>query len=414
MHVAPAYFPAIVYGGPTFSTMAMCDGLAASGAVELTVLTTDSNGPKAADRVDVDSNPMRFTAGYNVRYCRRIALGSVSAEFLRRLPSHMRRTDLVHLTSVYNFTTIPTLLLARIMGKPVVWSPRGSLQATRQWDGAPKRRFKRVFERLCQHVRPRRTVMHVTAPIEAELSVDNLPGIATAEIPNPIDLPPDLPRRHWRPEGRLRLIFISRLHPKKGIEMLLSAMARLPEHITLDIYGAGAPDYETKLQAITDRLGVAHRVRMHGHVAGAAKTQAFAEADIMCLPTHSENFGIVVGEALAHGVPVITTTEAPWSGLNHHDCGRWIERSETALIAAIEDLAEADLEVSGQRGRAWMDRDFSSRGATQALLAVYGQLLERRLSPVVSGDPASPISLGQGRKLRNEVDPRAHTVLRPK
>lgn len=380
LHVAPSYFPAIVYGGPIVSTMAVCDGLAASGAVDVTVLTTDSNGPKVSDRVKVDSNPLRFAAGYDVHYCRRLALGSFSLEFLRRLPGAMRRADLVHITATYSFTTIPTLLLARLMGKPCVWSPRGSLQATRQWEGAPKKRVKRVFEKLCQLARPRNTVLHVTAPIEAELSVENLPGITTAEIPNPIDLPSQLPERSWRPKGLLRLMFISRLHPKKGIEMLLSALAHLPEHITLDIYGAGTPEYEAKLRTITDNLGIAHRIRMHGHVASVAKAQAFAEADIMCLPTYSENFGIVVGEALAHGVPVITTTEAPWKGLKDHNCGRWIERTERALIEAIDDLASTDLEATGRRGRAWIEHDFSSRRVTQALLAVYDRLLGGTLS----------------------------------
>lgn len=376
LHVAPAYYPAVIYGGPTFSTMALCDGLAASGAVAVSVLTTDSNGPRVSDRVEIDSNPAWFAAGYFVQYCRRLAFGSFSVEFLRRLPGAIRNADLVHLTSTYSFTTIPTLLLARTMGRPVVWSPRGSLQATQQWDGAPKRRLKRLFERLCQLARPCDTILLVTAPIEAELSVVNLPGIATAEIPNPIDLPPLPEARAWRPEGRLRLMFLSRLHPKKGIELLLSALARLPETVTLDVYGTGTPNYEAKLQAAADRLGIAARLKLHGHVEGEVKTQAFADADILCLPTHSENFGIVVGEALAHGLPVITTTAAPWSGLETHDCGRWIERDEDTLIAAIQDLGKADLKAMGQRGRAWMERDFSPTGVTQALLSVYRRLLD--------------------------------------
>ena len=375
LHIAPAYYPAIVYGGPTFSTMALCDGLAASGAVNVTVLTTDSNGPNVSDRVDIKSSVIQFPAGYDVRYCRRIAFGSVSTEFLRRLPGYMRRADLVHLTSTYSFTTVPTLLLARIMGKPVVWSPRGSLQATEQWDEAPNQLLKRLFERLCQLVRPRDTMLHVTAQIEATLSITNLPGIATAEIPNPIDLPLPLQGRDWRPNGRLRLMFISRLHPKKGVDLLLSALSKLPENVTLDVYGSGTIGYETELRVIAEKLRITHRIHMHGHVDGEDKQRAFSNADIMCLPTHSENFGIVIGEALAHGVPVITTTAAPWNGLDTHGCGRWIERDERSLIAAIEYLAQADLEKMGEKGRAWIERDFSPQAVTQSLLAVYGDLL---------------------------------------
>ena len=391
LHVAPAYFPAIIYGGPVFSTMAVCDGLAASGAVDVTVLTTDSNGPKVADRVEVDGNPVRFAAGYDVRYCRRIALGSVSVELLRRLPDHMRRADIVHLTSTYNFPTLPTLSLARIMGKPVVWSPRGALQATQQWQDAPRRGVKVAFERLCQRLRPRDTVLSVTAAEEAELSVSNLPGIRTAVIPNSIDVPEAPPVRDWRPGGRLRLMFLSRLHPKKGLDLLLTVLARLPEIVTLDVYGSGAPKYEADLARQVAELGLGRRVAFHGHVAGVAKTQAFAEADIMCLPTHSENFGLVVGEALAHGVPAITTTEAPWSGLEGHDCGRWIAPETDALEAAILTLQDADLAEMGARGRAWMARDFSSAGTTRTLLLVYDDLLARR-----SSADARPVTIEGG------------------
>lgn len=357
--------------------MALCDGLASSGEVEVTVLTTDTNGPKVSDRVQIDENPLSFEAGYSVYYCRRIALGSVSLEFLRRLPGFMRNADLVHLTSTYSFTTIPTLLLARLTGKPIVWSPRGSLQATKQWPNAPRRGLKRLFERLCQLVRPKDAVLHVTAPIEAELSVDNLPGIATAEIPNPIDLPAISPARSWRSDGLLRLMFISRLHPKKGLELLLDAMVKLPAYVSLDIYGSGAREYEANLRSMIDALGLAERVRLRGHVDGEEKRHAFDNADIMCLPTNSENFAIVVGEALAHGVPVITTTAAPWAGLEDYKCGRWIERSEDNLIAAVEYMATQDLEEMGSRGRGWMERDFSPAGVTRSLLTVYERLLRQ-------------------------------------
>ena len=375
LHVAPAYYPAVIYGGPTFSTMALCDGLASSRKVKVAVLTTDSNGPKVSDRVEVERNPLTFEAGYEVYYCRRIALGSVSWEFLRRLPKAIREADIVHLTSTYNFTTISTLLLARLLGKPVVWTPRGALQATNQWPDAPNRSAKQLFERICHWIRPQSTVLHVTAPIEAELSVDNLQGIATNIIPNPIDLPDLSATREWRPGGALRLMFISRLHPKKGIELLLEVLAKLKPSVILDIYGSGDGEYESRIRDLIDKHGLAKRVQLHGHVGGEEKRLAFEKADIMCLPTHSENFGIVVGEALAHGVPVITTTAAPWQGLETHGCGRWIERSEEKLLEAIKFMESQDLEEMGRRGRDWMKQDFSPAGVTRALLDAYDQLL---------------------------------------
>lgn len=375
LHVAPAYYPAVIYGGPTFSTMALCDGLASSQVVKVSVLTTDSNGPKIFDRVEVERNPLPFQAGYEVYYCRRIALRSVSWELMRRLPKAIYESNLVHLTSTYNFTTVPTLLLARLMNKPIVWTPRGALQATKQWPDAPNRWAKQIFERVCHWIRPRNTILQVTALVEAKLSIDNLPGIETKIIPNPIDLPDLSPRRKWRPRGTLRLMFISRLHPKKGIEILLEVIAKLPSYVTLDIYGSGDGDYEARIRELIEAHGLSQRVQLYGHVSGEEKRLAFEKADIMCLPTYSENFGIVVGEALAHGVPVITTTAAPWEGLETYGCGRWIERNEENLFEAIQFMESQDLEEMGRRGRSWMERDFSPASVTRALLDLYDQLL---------------------------------------
>ncbi|HMO06185.1 MAG TPA: glycosyl transferase family 1, partial [Paracoccaceae bacterium] len=208
LHVTPSYFPATIYGGPIFSTKALFDGLAESGAIALRTLTTDSCGPRPRDRVQVAANPLTFPAGYEVRYCRRVAMASVSPGLLARLPGQIAWADVVHLTATYSFPTPPTLALARLMGKPVVWSPRGGLQATAQWADAPNRGRKMLFERLCQVLRPERTVLHVTAAMEHHLSRDRLPGIGSAIIPNIIEVPDHLPDRAWRPEGNLRLMFL--------------------------------------------------------------------------------------------------------------------------------------------------------------------------------------------------------------
>ena len=372
LHVTPAYFPATLYGGPIFSTKALFDGLVSTGAIELRTLTTDACGPRPRDRVSVEANPLRFPAGYEVRYCRRIAMASVAPGLLVRLLGQIAWADLVHLTATYSFPTLPTLLIARLLRKPLVWSPRGGLQATAQWSGAPKRSGKMWFERICQAVRPSATVLHVTAALERDLSCARLPGIGTSIIPNIIDVPDDLLGRCWRPEGLLRLMFLSRLHPKKGIEVLLDAMVRLPEHCTLDIYGDGDPAYVAGLKAAAAPLG--RRVRFHGHVEGEAKSRAFANADLFCLPTHSENFGIVVGEALAHGVPAVCTKGAPWDGLEIHRCGAWIDPGGDAFVRAVIDISLADLPAMGARGRAWIQAEFSRDRVVERTLELYRSL----------------------------------------
>lgn len=371
LHVTPSFFPATYWGGPIWSTKAICDGIAATRGFELSVLSTDSAGPRLRDRVVPAQLP------YRVHYARRIAGASLAPGLLAGLPGAIARADLVHLTGTYSAPTLPTLFWARAIGRPLVWSPRGALQATAQWADAPRRLSKTGFEQLAQRLRPPRTVLHVTAQAEAEASLTRLPGIATAVIPNSVSLP-ELPAVWPRQDNTCRLVYLGRLHPKKGLDLLLAAMARLPPHFTLDIYGSGARAYRDALAAKV--VGFGGRVRLRGAVHGAEKTRALAGADLFVLPSHSENFGIAIAEALAHATPVLTTTATPWQSVERHGCGRCIDLGRSDLAREIADMAATDLQAQGQRGRAWMARDFSHQAMVDRFAALYRELTPARLA----------------------------------
>ena len=371
LHVSPSFWRAVAYGGPIFSTKAITDGMAAKPDFTVEVLTTDTADPNSTARLVLSENPLTMPAGYKVRYCRKLAGSSISIEMLWRLGGAVRRATIVHLTGPYNFPVIPTLIACRLTGTPLVWSPRGGFQATAQWAETPKRRVKEFFEKLCAALAPSRMVLHTTAPMEAETSRRNFPASDYALIPNAIDIPETLPSRTWRPGGRLRLAFLSRVHPKKGLDILLPTLAALPGHVTLDIYGDGEPAYLAELESQIERQGLEGRVRFHGPVSGAAKTVAFTKCDLFVLPTHSENFGIVVAEALAHGTPVVTTVNAPWERVESEGCGCWAGATPEALARAICHLDSADLAAMGARGREWMKRDFSVASMVEKLAFLY-------------------------------------------
>src|SRR5206468_7028271 len=122
----PSFYPALVYGGPTYSVYMLCRSLNGH-ACELRVLTTDANGPNSVLAVNT-KRAVEISPGLFVRYCHRIADVSISPTLLRLLAAYVWWADVIHLTAVYSFPTIPTLLACKILGKPVVWSPRGMLQ----------------------------------------------------------------------------------------------------------------------------------------------------------------------------------------------------------------------------------------------------------------------------------------------
>ena len=120
-------------------------------------------------------------------------------------------------------------------------------------------------------------------------------------------------------------------------------------------------------------------VSFTGEVKGDDKNQLLAKSSVYVLPTHTENFGIAVGEALACGTPVITTTGAPWSGLVENDCGLWIDLSVDNLIKALEDMMSRpidELSRMGENGREWMKRDFSWDEIARKTIRSYEWLLD--------------------------------------
>ena len=377
LHVSPTYYPATNFGGPIFSTYALCNGMAALPGIELRVLTSDAAGRRLKERLEVGAFPVRYSPGYDVYFTKRRLGTAMAPGLLRYLPSMVRWADAVLLTGTYSFPTIPTLIACRVFGKPLVWSPRGALQATQEWTGVRRRHLKRTWEAACTLARPRRCVLHVTAEIERRLSCERLPEFDAVIIPNAVDFPQDLPSRQWKPGGSLRLMFISRIDPKKGLDILLRVMPTSNCPMTLDVYGDGDSAYVKSMWKLVKSLGLTDRVRFHGHVVGEAKRSAFLNADVMVLPTHSENFGMVVAESLAHGVPAIVSRGAPWAGLDARGCGRWIENSPRGWSEAIRNMYDADLEAMGQRGREWMQAEFVWSRTAERMVELFGNLMAK-------------------------------------
>jgi glycosyltransferase involved in cell wall biosynthesis len=378
LHVVPAFLPATAWGGPVFSTAAMCRAAAGQGGHEVRVLTTDSASPDTPARLVLAENPARFGAGCEVHYARRSFGQSGSWGLLARLWRMVAEADLVHLSMTYSFPTLPTILACRILRKPLVWSPRGAIQATEDWADAPHKPVKRAFERLARWMLPQGAVLHVTSEAEASATARRMPGVAIRVIPNGVPVPPHPPARRFRPRGRLRLLFLSRLHPKKGLETLLEVLANLPGHVILTIAGGGAPDFEAALASRVQALGLAARVSFLGHVGGDEKRRALEAADVFVLPTLSENFGIAIAEALASGLPVVTTRAAPWAEIERHRCGKWIEPDQRALAEALRGLdarSGAELAEMGRRGHRLVSGFCSQAAVGVRLVALYADCL---------------------------------------
>jgi len=198
--------------------------------------------------------------------------------------------------------------------------------------------------------------------------------------PAPYQSPPETPRvRQLRKAtgGKRLLLYLSRLHAVKGPDLLLDAWSRLaaqfPEwHLVLA--GPDAEGYRAVLEAQTRQSGLEGRVTFSGPVYEADKYALLAAAELFVLPTHSENFGLVVAEALAAGVPVITTKGTPWEELQTHQCGWWVDQGVDTLATTLEEamsMPARTLRDMGLQGRGLAETKYAWPTLAARMLSVY-------------------------------------------
>jgi glycosyltransferase involved in cell wall biosynthesis len=149
------------------------------------------------------------------------------------------------------------------------------------------------------------------------------------------------------------------------------------------IVGPDNGGYSLQMRDLAARIGV-RRLHFKGKIPQAAKSACFASSELYVLPTHAENWGVSIAEALAHGVPAIVGRGAPWSGLETRGCGWWIDNSVDALTATLETalaLSPRELSARGALGRQWVEEEFTWRSVAQTMRQVYLWLLDRGPKP---------------------------------
>jgi glycosyltransferase involved in cell wall biosynthesis len=257
---------------------------------------------------------------------------------------------------------------------PLVVSPRGMLAPVAL---AFSRWKKRAFWALLQG-----PVIRGAACIHAtsEQEYEEIRGFGltnpVAIVPNGIDLPGIAALPTAEPAIERVVLSLGRIHPKKGLARLVHGWSKVEVKYPcwrLRIIGPPELGHDNELRAMAISLGLT-RISIEGPLYGEAKTAAYRDADVFVLASLNENFGMTVAEALAAGTPVISTKGAPWSGLERESCGWWIDHGAEPLAAALAQamtLPREALKSMGDKGRAWMARDFSWDRVARDMRSVY-------------------------------------------
>jgi glycosyltransferase involved in cell wall biosynthesis len=348
------------YGGPAYSVRSLAEHLSTIGH-EIAIWAPDGSAVLEASSGGRCSDLGDSTLGYTGR------LSDVLSNF--GLP------DIFHDSGLWLPHNHAISRRARLAKRPVVVSVRGMLEPAAL-------RHRSWKKRLAWHLYQRRNLeaaaaLHVTGDLEAQ-NVGTL-GLRSRIvcIPNGIEVPAG--PRELRPTRQRKLVFLGRMHPIKGLPMLLEAWSRVqPVGWTLEISGPDENGHRKVLETIIAAQGLAGSVVLRGPVRGQEKTSFLKEASIFVLPSHSENFGVAAGEALAAGVPVIATKGTPWSALEVENCGWYVETSVKGIEGGLRRalaLTQGELMEMGRRGRAYVERAFSWDRVAEDMEALYRSIL---------------------------------------
>lgn len=350
LHVTPTYVPAWRYGGPIVSVHGLCRALVRRGH-DVAVYTTTVDGDADLDvqpgaRCDVDGVAVTY---YRCDGPRRLFW---SRALRRALASTVRHFDVVHAHACFLLPPTWAARAAAAARVPYVFSPRGMLvpELIAARSGWIKRAWIRGFDAwTLRHA----AAIHVTSERERTDLLRVVPDVSRfAVVANGVDWPERVPERAAQASG-LRVLCLGRINWKKGLDLAIRAVARVPG-ASLRIVGNDEEGLQPELDALARHIGFADRLAWSGPLYGDAKLAAFEAADVLLMPSLSENFGNSALEAMAAGLPVVTTPEVGAAALvRAAGAGLVVERHERALVSALCELAMDPVACRsmGQAGR---------------------------------------------------------------
>lgn len=294
--------------------------------------------------------------------------------------------DLYNTNGLWLYCNHITAKIARSKNKPYILTPRGML-----YPEALKRSkyIKWITRKLFfnQDIL-NSTCIHATCEDEAKYIREFGYKGPIAIIGNVVEMPEFAPIATSKPQGKKIIGFLGRLHPRKGAEKIINAIAQAPQkvkdNIIYQIMGKGIPEYENFLHKEVERLGLQDIVKFEGFVQGAEKYKKLRDLSALFVPSDFENFGMIIPEALISGTPVFASLGTPWESLNQTNCGWWMERSIENIVEILNkivEMSEAEILAMGARGRKLIEDNFSSNIIAQKTIDLYKWILGENDKP---------------------------------
>ncbi|MBP0018233.1 MAG: hormogonium polysaccharide biosynthesis glycosyltransferase HpsP [Cyanobacteria bacterium SBLK] len=379
----------LVYGGPSQMVRGLSSALARKN-IDATILTTDSNGDVGQPPLDVPLNVPVEENGYQIRYfrCFPFRRYKFSVGLLKWLARYGKEYDLAHIHALFSPVSTAAAIVARNIDLPYILRPLGTLDPA---DLQKKKQLKQIYATLWEAPNLAKAAgIHFTSQEEAKIS--HRFGRKTRDIivPLGVELLGNLPeiglaKRKWRIEREAPLIlFMSRIDPKKGFDLLFPALATLQsENIDFHFVLAGSnsqdPDYERSVVRMVEDAGLRSRTTITGFVKGEDKLALLQDADLFVLPSYYENFGIAVAEAMLAGLPVLISNKVYiWNAIQEADAG-WVTQCDREDITDKLRLAlqhPKQRQTKGENARKLAIDKYSWEAIAKQMKAEYSKILK--------------------------------------
>ncbi|GAB1537997.1 glycosyltransferase [Scytonema sp. NUACC21] len=383
----------LIYGGPSQMVLGLAPALARQGE-EVTILTTDSNGDTGQEPLDVPLNRPIEQDGYQTIYfrCSPFRRYKFSLDLLKWLNQHAREYQLAHIHALFSPVSSLAATVCRRHKLPYILRPLGTLDPA---DLRKKRQLKQLYAAVLE--RPNiagAAGIHFTSLQEAKVSERF--GVTTRDLVIPLGVIPPTSEGIAGGDGgsvvRQQLniptdvplvLFMSRIDPKKGLELLLPALeALLSEGLDFHFVLAGSNpqdlDYVEKIKSQVQSSPLRSRTTMTGFVTGELKTTLLQAADLFVLPSYYENFGIAVAEAMVSGTPVLISdgvhicqevrdSESGWVGTT--------DVSDLTMLLRITLQNPSERQRRGLRAREYALQHYSWDAIARETIQAYNQIL---------------------------------------
>jgi len=377
----------LVYGGPSQMVLGLSAALASQG-IDVTIITTDSNGDIGQSPLDVPLNQPIKQNGYQIIYfrCSPFRRYKFSLSLLQWLNQNARQFDLAHIHALFSPVTTFAATIARYHKLPYIIRPCGMLDPA---DLQKKKFLKQIYATLLE--RPNlagAAAIHFTSKQEAKIS-QRFGLESTGKMPVPQDLiiplgvtadfPPEILRNYEIPI----ILFMSRIEPKKGLNLLIPALESvLSDGIIFHFILAGSnpqdADFETKIKQQIQNSSLGKSTTITGFVRGDLKAEVLRKADLFVLPSYYENFGIAVAEAMAAGVPVAISDRVYISDDIQQAQAGWVAPLEVGAIASTIKsalLAPQERQRRGLNAQAYAKKHYNWEAIAQQTIDAYQQIL---------------------------------------